>query len=149
MTDHHDTLALGRRFLQEVLGAQDPAAFDELVADDVVVHSGISPLEPMVGKEAFRAGLAKLAAFSFEDFAVEDLLAIDDRVIARYRAHALHTGDELGVPATGKRVTMWEIRLQRWAGGQLREDFVADINYDWPWLVAPAYPDGVGRTGLG
>jgi hypothetical protein len=27
-----------------------------------------------------------------------------------------------------------------------RHDYVADINYDWPWLVAPAYPDGVGRT---
>lgn len=149
MSKTDETLALGQRFLQEVLGAQDPAAFDELVADDVVVHSGISPLEPMIGKEAFRAGLAKLAAFTFKSFAVEDLLAVDDRVVARYRAHAQHTGDELGVPASGKAVTMWEIRLQRWDQGQLVEDFVADINYDWPWLVAPAYPDGVGRTGRG
>ena len=31
--------------------------------------------------------------------------------------------------------------------GRLVEDFVADINYDWPWLVAPAHPDGIGRTG--
>lgn len=43
---------------------------------------------------------------------------------------------------------MWEIRLMRLRNGRIVEDFVADINYDWPWLVAPAYPDGVGRTGL-
>ena len=142
-----DTLALGRRFVEEVLGAQDPAAFDELVDPDVVVHSGMRPLAPMRGREAFREGLATLAAFTFEDFTVEDLLAVDDRVVVRYRAHARHTGDQLGVPASGKDVTMWEIRLQRWRDGRLVEDFVADINYDWPWLVAPAYPDGIGRTG--
>lgn len=146
MTDPDRNLVLARRFMTEVLGAGDMMAFDELVAEDVVVHSGISPLEPMVGREAFRAGLGRLAAFTFEDFALEDLLAVEDRVVARYRAHATHTGDELGVPATGKRVTMWELRLMRWAEGRLVEDFVADINYDWPWLVAPAYPDGVGRT---
>jgi hypothetical protein len=142
-------LGLARRFVAEVLGAQDAAAFAELVADDVVVNSGISPLAPMVGRDAFGAGLGSLAAFTFVDFALEDLLAVEDRVVARYRAHADHTGDQLGVPATGKRVTMWEIRLMRWRAGRLVEDFVADINYDWPWLVAPAYPDGVGRTGNG
>lgn len=147
MADPDRNLELARRFLTEVLGAGDMVAFDELVADDVVVHSGISPLAPMVGKEAFRTGLGSLAAFSFEDFALEDLLAVEDRVVARYRAHATHTGDQLGVPASGRQVTMWEIRLMRWADDRLVEDFVADINYDWPWLVAPAYPDGIGRTG--
>ena len=142
-------LALGRRFVTEVLGAQDSAAFLELVDPDVVVNSGMSPLAPMVGRDAFAAGLGTLAAFTFVDFTLEDLLAVEDRVIARYRAHGDHTGDQLGVPATGKRVTMWETRLMRWRGGRLVEDFVADINYDWPWLVAPAYPDGVGRTGRG
>lgn len=149
MTTTQETLALARRFVNEVLGAQDPSAFEELVDPDVVVHSGIEPLAPMVGKEAFAAGLAKLAAFSFEDFELEDLLAVDDRAVARYRAHATHTGDQLGVPATGKAVTMWEIRLQRWQDGRLVEDFVADINYDWPWLVQPAYPDAIGKTGRG
>ncbi len=141
-------LASARRFVTEVLGAQDPGAFAELVDEDVVVNSGMSPLAPMVGRDAFAAGLRTLAAFTFVDFVLEDLLAVEDRVVARYRARADHTGDQLGVPATGRRVTMWETRLMRWRDGRLVEDYVADINYDWPWLVAPAYPDGVGRTGL-
>ena len=143
-----NNLAAARRFVAEVLVAQDSAAFAELVDPDVVVNSGMRPLEPMVGRDAFAEGLGTLAAFAFIDFTVEDMLPVEDRVIVRYRARADHTGDQLGVPATGKRITMWELRLTRWRAGRLVEDFVADINYDWPWLVAPAYPDGVGHTGL-
>ena len=141
-------LAVVERFLADVLGRGDLAVLDEVTAPDVVVNSGISPLGPIRGRQAFREALGVLAAFTFVDFTVEDLLAVGDRVIVRYRARADHTGDQLGVPATGKRVTMWEIRLMRLRDGLIVEDFVADINYDWPWLVAPAYPDGVGRTGL-
>lgn len=146
--DPQDNLERARRFIEQGLGAGDATVLQELVDDDVVVHSGISPYAPMRGKAAFLEGLGALGAFSFESFALEDLLAVEDRVVARYRAHAAHTGDQLGVPATGKRVTMWELRLMRWRDGRLVEDFVADINYDWPWLIAPAHPDGVGRTGL-
>jgi predicted ester cyclase len=141
-------IAVARRFLEEVLGQGNMQTFDEVIDDDIVVNSGISPFKPMVGKEEFRAGLSALAAFSNATFTLEDLLAVEDRVIARYRAVADHTGAQLGVPPTGKRITMWEIRLMRLRDGKIVEDFVADINYDWPWLVAPAYPDGVGRTGL-
>jgi hypothetical protein len=43
---------------------------------------------------------------------------------------------------------MGETRLMRRRDGRLVEDHVVDITYDRPWLVAPAYPDVVGRTGL-
>lgn len=141
-------LAVVSRFLTEVLGRGDLAVLDEVTAPDLVVNSGLRPLAPIRGRQAFRDALGALAAFTFVEFTVEDLLATADRVIVRYRARADHTGDQLGVPATGTRVTMWEIRLMRLRDGLIVEDFVADINYDWPWLVAPAYPDGVGRTGL-
>lgn len=140
--------AIARRFVERVLARGDMAVFDEVVDDDIVVNSGISPFAPMVGKEAFWSGLGALAAFSNGELAIEDLLAVEDRVVVRYRAHGDHTGDQLGVPPTGKRITMWEIRLMRLRDGRIVEDFVADINYDWPWLIAPAYPDGIGKTGL-
>lgn len=146
--EEKENAATARRFVEEVLAKGNMQVFDEVVDDDIVVNSGISPFAPMVGKESFRQGLNALAAFSNGDLTIEDLLAVDDRVIVRYRAHADHTGDQLGVPPTGKRITMWEIRLMRLRNGRIVEDFVADINYDWPWLVAPAYPDGIGRTGL-
>jgi len=148
MDEQARNAAVARRFVEGVLARGDMAVFDEVVDDDIVVTSGISPFAPMVGKEAFRRGLGALAAFSNGDLTIEDILAVEDRAVVRYRAHGDHTGDQLGVPPTGTRITMWEIRLMRLRDGRIVEDIVADINYDWPWLVAPAYPDGVGKTGL-
>lgn len=143
--DHNRELA--RRFVNEALAGGNHATFEELVHPDVVVHSGIEPLQAIRGRDAYWAALGKLAAFTFVDFALQDLLAVEDRVIVRFHAHADHTGDQLGVPASGKRIVMWEVHLMRWKDGRLVEDLVADINYDWPWLVAPAYPGGIGKTG--
>ncbi len=134
-------------FVQKALGQHDETVFRSLVSPDVVVHSGLEPMHAIVGIDAYWTALGKLAAFTFEDFLLEDMLAVEDRTIARFRAHARHTGDQLGVKATGARILMWEIHLMRWADGKLIENVVADVNYDWPWLVASAYPDGIGKTG--
>jgi predicted ester cyclase len=142
-----DLHALAQRFVSEALGQHNEAAFRELVHPDVVVHSGLEPLHPIVGADAYWAALGKLAAFSFEDFDLRDLLAVEDRTVVQFRAHALHTGDQLGVPASGQRILMWELHLMRWREGRLVENVVADVNYDWPWLVQPAYPGQIGRTG--
>ncbi len=132
---------VARRFVVYGLARGDGATLDKLVAEDVVVTSGISPLAPMVGKAAFFAGLGTLGAFSNVELVLEDVLPKADRVTVRYTSHGTHTGDQLGVAATQKRITMKEIRLMRIRDGQIVEDFVADINYDWPWLVAPRYRD--------
>lgn len=141
--------ALARRFVNEVLAAGNRSTFDELVAADVVVDSGLEPMRTIRGREAYWTALQKLQAFTFHDFDLQDLMAVEDRVIVRFRSHATHTGDQLGVKATGKRILMWEVHLMRWLNGRLVENCVSDVNYDWPWLIASAYPDGIGRTGEG
>lgn len=142
-----DNRARAMRFFAEALGQRSRPAFEELVAPDVVVHSGLEPFRAIRGREAYWEALGRLGAFTMESFEMEDLFSTDDRVVARFRAKARHTGDALGVPATQKSIVMWEIHSMKWDRGQLVENFAADINYDWPWLVAPAHPDGIGRTG--
>ena len=139
--------ANARRFFEKALAMGDRLTFDELVAEDVVVNSGIEPLAPIRGREAYWKALGKLAAFTFSSFALEDVIVAGDRTVVRMRAEATHTGDALGLPATQKKIVMWEIHLMRWREGKIVENLVADINYDWPWLVASAYPDGIGKTG--
>lgn len=140
--------ALALRFVNEALAMGKQDVFEALVHPDVVAWSGLEPLGPIRGRDAYWAALGKLQAFTFVGFELQDLLAVEDRVIARFNARADHTGPQLGVAATGKRIVMWEVHMMRWRDGQLVENFVSDINYDWPWLIAPAYPDGVGKTGL-
>ena len=139
--------ARARRFFEEALGGRKREVFDELVHENVVVHSGIEPLAAIEGRDAYWAALGKLAAFTFLGLTIEDVLVAGDRTVVRFRADAIHSGDALGVPATNQRIVMWEIHLMRWQDGRVVENLVADINYDWPWLVASAYPEGIGKTG--
>jgi steroid delta-isomerase-like uncharacterized protein len=58
-------------------------------------------------------------AFPDIHYAVEDLLAEGDRVVARVTFQGTHRGEFLGVPATGRVVTVSGVELAVLAGGQI------------------------------
>ncbi len=56
---------------------------------------------------------AFFAAFSDFDSILEDQIATDTHVVARWRCKGIHSGDLVGLPASGKAldfmgVSMWE-----------------------------------------
>ncbi len=54
-------------------------------------------------------------------FSVEDLIAEGDLVMARWRAEGTHTGEILGIPATGGRVDFSGVVLYRVEAGRITE----------------------------
>ena len=52
---------------------------------------------------------------------VDDAIAQDDKVLIRWSAVATHTGDNLGIPATNKRVTFSGMTLAKIANGKIIE----------------------------
>ena len=101
--DHVATM----RSTYERISAGDIAGFGDLVADDFVEHDEVPGLPPT--KEGmldyFRL---LLSAFPDMQLHVEDLIAGDDKTVARVRATATHGGEFMGVPPTGNQV---EVRL--------------------------------------
>ena len=80
--------------------------------DDIEFH--LLGGEVFVGLDAYvtnvQAGYEALEGFSV---VLDDQFATDDRVVCRWRAHATHTGEFAGFPATGKHVefpgmSLWE-----------------------------------------
>jgi steroid delta-isomerase-like uncharacterized protein len=65
-----------------------------------------------------------LAAFPDLNITVEDLIAEGDRVVARWTLRGTHQGASLGMPPTGKQVTMPGISVVRLAGGKSAEQWV-------------------------
>ena len=61
------------------------------------------------------------ASLSDVDFAVEDLVAEDDRVAARVTSSATVIDEFMGVPAAGKQYEIGEIHLFRLADGRIVE----------------------------
>ena len=54
---------------------------------------------------------------------VEDLIAEDDKVVARWTARCTHQGEFMGVAPTGRQVTMGGTSIYRFADGKLAEEW--------------------------
>ena len=55
---------------------------------------------------------------------VEDIVASGDRVAVRWTFHGTHQGEFLGIPPTGKPVTMAAIEINRVRDGKVAEHWV-------------------------
>jgi len=115
--DHSAT----QRRLYELLNAGDIEGFGALLADGFVEHEetlGLAPTKEGV-LEFFRM---YRAAFPDLQMDPEDVLASGDKVVARVRATGTHTGEFMGMPATGKSIDVQLIDIMRFAeDGLVRE----------------------------
>lgn len=116
-----DLTSLVRRFTDEVINAQDlDVALTELVAEDFV------ELNPLPGQGPGRAGLADVLRAMFAGFpdlhwTVLDTLAEGDRVMAVSTWTGTHLGEFLGIPATGRGVTVEAWTVDRYRDAQMIE----------------------------
>ncbi len=92
---------------------------DEVFAPDLTCHS---PGSPTMGRQA-TMDFVKGAYSAFPDLqhTVEDLIAEGNRVVLRVTNRATHKGEFLGLPGTGKQVTITAIAIFRMADGKMAE----------------------------
>jgi steroid delta-isomerase-like uncharacterized protein len=106
-------------FIDRVFVHQDPAAVDQLAAEDFTAHT-FGPLPP--GREPLKAAMARAGAgVSDPEFTVEDVIAEGDRVAVRLTPRAIHSGTFMDVPASGRRYSISEIHIFRISDGQVSE----------------------------
>jgi steroid delta-isomerase-like uncharacterized protein len=121
-----DNKAIVRRFIDEVFVAGRPEVADELLDEGFVPHTWPS-VEP--GRDSFKAAMQRMAqALSDVEMTVDDILAEGDRVAVRLTSNAVHTGDLMGMPASGKPYSIPEIHIFRVREGRIVEHWhVADM----------------------
>ena len=120
--------ALVRREFEEMFsrGGNLDAA-EEFYASGYVLH------EPAFGdvrgiEDARRFAATYRAAFPDLVNSIEDQVADEDKVVTRFRARGTHEGEteDFG-PATGNRVEITGITIDRFAGGKIVEEWT---NFD-------------------
>lgn len=119
--------AMTTRKTYELINAGNLDAFGDLLADDFVEHEDLPGFAPTKqGTLEWFRGL--LTAFPDMRMNVEDLVASGDKAVARVTATATHRGDFMGVPATGKSMTIQLIDIMKFDdAGRLSEHWgVAD-----------------------
>lgn len=118
--------AIVRRFIEDVLNAGNTAALGKTWAGDLVWH-GTGGFPDVHGLAAFAHVLQPFfAAFPDMRVAIDDLLADGDKVVGRFTTRGTHTGELMGIPATGKEVVFGGISIYRIAGGKIAEEWFGD-----------------------
>jgi len=107
--DHAATM----RKAYDLLNEGDIDGFGDLLADDFVEHE---PIEFPPTKEGVKQFFNHLrSAFPDLSMALEDVIAADDKVVARVRCTGTNTGEFMGMPATGKSVDVQGIDIIRFS----------------------------------
>ena len=101
------------------------AVIDELVAGDYVGHDPALP-EPTRGPEGVKQFYDEFrAAYPDASLTIEAQLAEGDYVTTRWTGRGTQQGELMGIPATGKQVTVSGITISRLAGGKIAEEWTA------------------------
>ena len=121
-----DPKDLARRFYAEVINGKNLAVIDELVDDDLVEHQEMPGIPP--GKEGVRAFFQLFhSAFPDLNAEIQGIVAEGDEVWVYAVMTGTHQGEFLGIPATGKQISVPMVDRVRVRNGKAVEHWgVAD-----------------------
>ncbi len=113
-------LAVLQRFIEEVINQGNLATADEIVEENFV------ELDPLPGQRQGREGLKEVIAMmrgAFPDihWVAEESIAAGEKVVTRFTWRGTHRGTFLGIPATGKPVSVKGVVIDRMSGGKMAD----------------------------
>jgi steroid delta-isomerase-like uncharacterized protein len=115
-----DPKAVVRRFLDEIWNNRNPAAAEEVMAEDFVWRT--PTLGTISGRAQALAALAEMrTAFPDLETRVAEMIAEGDTVVTHWQTTGTQRGPYRGVAPTGQRATWSGLTLHRVVGGRIAE----------------------------
>ncbi|MBM3655362.1 MAG: ester cyclase [Actinobacteria bacterium] len=122
MSDVNQNKEIVRQFFEQIWNQGDESAIDRFIAEDAI---GNDP-KFGVGRESFRAQWRKWRiAFPDINFAIQELVAENDVVVSRWLLTGTHLGQYLNKPATGKKISVDGVSIDRLKNGMVVSGFDA------------------------
>ena len=114
MSEQYKTAA--RNFIEKGLNRKDLSVLESYFSPDLTDHA-LPPGLPsgLEGRKIFASAL--LAAFPDLHVDVNDLIAEGEKLVTRYSVHGTHKGDLMGIPPTGKEVSITGTAIDRFENG--------------------------------
>jgi steroid delta-isomerase-like uncharacterized protein len=122
--------AIARRHFEQLWAGGDLAVADEIYSTSAVGRHLGSPDHGGYPEGERQHVLENNTAFPDTSVTVEDQVAEGDRVITRWTFRGTHTGTYMGVPPSGRQITVSGVHIHRIMDGKIVE----------VW----AYPDALG-----
>ena len=119
MSNDNETLV--RRFFEEFCNQRHGEVAEELLTDDYVSHGPHAP--PAEGPQGARDRVALYQETLDGHWEVQDIVACGDRVTARWIGSGVHTGELMGIPPTGRSVSVDAITVFTIRDGKISEEW--------------------------
>ena len=111
--------AIVREFVERVLSGGEIGATGEYFWDDMVEEMPLPGQGPGIkGLQDVLTGMR--AAFPDMTWVVEEQVESGDKVVSRFTWSGTHRAPFLGVPATGRRVTVWGMVIDQFSGEKIK-----------------------------
>jgi len=113
--------AVSTRFIEEVFNKGQYDLINDLLAEDFVAYFG--------GSEQGRAAFTEMVRAyrnGFPDYhcVIDDQIAEADKVVTRWTFRGTQSGPLMGIPPTGRQVTVTGVAVDRVDGGKLVESWL-------------------------
>ena len=110
-----------RRFV-EFINTASAGLAKELISPNAVFHVPGRP-EPMRGPAGYLA-IIEMMRGGFPDiqWTLEEMVAEDDKVAARFTMRGTHQGTFMGVPPSGKKITVQAMNIYHLSDGKFVEE---------------------------
>jgi steroid delta-isomerase-like uncharacterized protein len=110
------------RFFEEAFNGGDALVLKDLIAPEHVSHL---PAGDHYGPEGVRIDICSFrAAFPDLRLEIDELIEAPGSVVYRFTARGTHDGAFMGIPATGRRVVVQGMGIDRVRNGKLVERWV-------------------------
>jgi steroid delta-isomerase-like uncharacterized protein len=111
-----------RRIYDEVWNKKNLEALDEIAAPNLVTHD--APAGLPAGVEGWKTYFGMiLKAFPDTKFTIEDQIGEGSKVVTRWSTTGTQTGEFMGNPPSGKKISITGIEIDRFANGKIVEDW--------------------------
>jgi ketosteroid isomerase-like protein len=137
-------LAMVLHFMNEGIGLARLDVFDECVAKDALISTGLKPGGPIEGVEEYKSIFAPFAdAWPVLEFIIDEAFAVADKVVIRFQAIAYFQKDYYGIKATNQVINMKEVHVVTVKDGKIVSSIVSGTNFPFEYIMYPVLRDGV------
>jgi steroid delta-isomerase-like uncharacterized protein len=117
---YEENKTLVRRLMEDDISRGDREVAAQIIHPDFFDHT--NPPGMQHGLDGHNAIVALFrGVFPDLEWRIDDLIAEDDKVVARTTMSGTQLGDFFGIPPTGKRVSMTGVHVMRIADGKIIE----------------------------
>jgi steroid delta-isomerase-like uncharacterized protein len=115
-----ENVVLMRRWFKEVWNEGKSQTIYDLMDENGIAVGQDQPGVEIRGPREFEMFVNRIrGAFPDQKITLEDAFGADDEVVIRWSAEMTHTGDQLGFPATNKRVKLTGISIAQFDNGKI------------------------------